>query len=76
MKCGSPMHCKSKGLYEFFSGGKCKKLEQGVNFVRLTTPFDVKQSYHEAGWDSYCSAEWLLQACGTSGKTRSVGSLP
>ncbi|XP_045491680.1 pre-piRNA 3'-exonuclease trimmer-like [Colias croceus] len=65
-------------LYEFFSEGKCKKLENGVNFIRLTTPFNVKQSYHEAGWDSFCSAYCFIRlghwaACELIGKYRPVG---
>ncbi|KAL0894106.1 hypothetical protein ABMA27_014150 [Loxostege sticticalis] len=65
-------------LYEFFSEGKCKKLQQGVNPIRLKTPFNVKQSYHEAGWDSYCSGYCFIRmghwaACEISGKYRPVG---
>ncbi|XP_045784102.1 pre-piRNA 3'-exonuclease trimmer-like [Maniola jurtina] len=65
-------------LYEFFSEGKCKKLESGVNFIKLSTPFNVKQSYHEAGWDSYCSGYCFIRmshwaACDNSGKYRPVG---
>lgn len=44
-------------LYEFFSEAKCKRLEKGINFIKLSTPFSVKQTYHEAGWDSYCAGE-------------------
>ncbi|KAM3963083.1 pre-piRNA 3'-exonuclease trimmer [Aphomia sociella] len=65
-------------LYEFFAQGKCKKLENGANLVRLTTPFGDKQSYHEAGWDSYCSGYCFIRlghwaACENSGKYRPVG---
>ncbi|XP_053625964.2 pre-piRNA 3'-exonuclease trimmer-like isoform X2 [Plodia interpunctella] len=65
-------------LYEFFSEGKCKKLEHGVNLIRLSTPFDVKQSYHEAGWDSYCSGYCFIRlghwaACENSGAYRPLG---
>ncbi|CAG9783910.1 unnamed protein product [Diatraea saccharalis] len=67
-----------KDLYEFFAEGKCKKLEQGINPIRLSTPFDVKQSYHEAGWDSFCSGYCFVRlghwaACESSGKYRPVG---
>ncbi|XP_072943577.1 pre-piRNA 3'-exonuclease trimmer-like isoform X2 [Epargyreus clarus] len=67
-----------RDLYEFFSEGKCKKLESGVNFIRLSTPFNVKQSYHEAGWDSYCSGYCFIRlghwaACENMGKYRPVG---
>ncbi|XP_041977252.1 pre-piRNA 3'-exonuclease trimmer-like [Aricia agestis] len=48
-------------LYEFFSQGRCKRLEKGVNFIQLTTAFDVKQSYHEAGWDSACSGYCFIR---------------
>ncbi|XP_052737403.1 pre-piRNA 3'-exonuclease trimmer [Bicyclus anynana] len=65
-------------LYEFFSEGKCRKLQKGVNFIKLSTPFDVKQSYHEAGWDSYCSGYCFIRmghwaACENRGKYRLVG---
>ncbi|XP_049867483.1 pre-piRNA 3'-exonuclease trimmer-like [Pectinophora gossypiella] len=65
-------------LYEFFSEGKCKKLQHGVNLIRLSTPFDVNQSYHEAGWDSYCSGYCFIRlghwaACENIGKFRPVG---
>ncbi|XP_026329312.1 pre-piRNA 3'-exonuclease trimmer-like [Hyposmocoma kahamanoa] len=65
-------------LYEFFSEGKCKKLQTGVNLIKLSTPFDVKQTYHEAGWDSYCSGYCFIRlghwaACENSGKYRPVG---
>ncbi|KAJ0180678.1 hypothetical protein K1T71_004082 [Dendrolimus kikuchii] len=65
-------------LYEFFSEGKCKKLQNGVNLIKLSTPFNVKQSYHEAGWDSFCSAYCFIRlghwaACEIRGKYRPVG---
>lgn len=65
-------------LYEFFAQGKCKKLENGVNLIRLSTPFSEKQSFHEAGWDSYCSGYCFIRmghwaACEISGKYRPVG---
>ncbi|RVE48606.1 hypothetical protein evm_006795 [Chilo suppressalis] len=65
-------------LYEFFAEGKCKKLELGVNPIRLSTPFDVKQSYHEAGWDSFCSGYCFIRlghwaASEASGQHRPVG---
>ncbi|XP_075969833.1 pre-piRNA 3'-exonuclease trimmer-like isoform X2 [Anticarsia gemmatalis] len=65
-------------LYEFFSEGKCKKLQNGVNFIQVSRPFNVKQSYHEAGWDSYCSGYCFIRlghwaACENRGKYRPVG---
>ncbi|OWR49885.1 Poly [Danaus plexippus plexippus] len=48
-------------LYEFFYEGKCKKLQKGLSQIKLNTPFDVKQSYHEAGWDSYCSGYCFIR---------------
>ncbi|CAG4988616.1 unnamed protein product [Parnassius apollo] len=65
-------------LYEFFAEGKCKKLQNGVNFVKLSTPFNVNQSYHEAGWDSYCTGYCFIRlghwaACENRGKYRPVG---
>lgn len=65
-------------LYEFFAERKCKKLEYGINIVRLTTPFDVKQSYHEAGWDAYCSGYCFIRlghwaACENRGKSHVIG---
>ncbi|XP_026724655.1 pre-piRNA 3'-exonuclease trimmer-like isoform X2 [Trichoplusia ni] len=42
-------------LYEFFSEGKCKQLRKGVNHIKLSREFKDNQTYHEAGWDSYCS---------------------
>ncbi|XP_059057054.1 pre-piRNA 3'-exonuclease trimmer-like isoform X2 [Achroia grisella] len=65
-------------LYEFFAQGKCKKLENGVNLIRLSTPFGEKQSFHEAGWDSYCSGYCFIRlghwaACENSGVYRPVG---
>ncbi|KAL4714556.1 hypothetical protein ACJJTC_006602 [Scirpophaga incertulas] len=65
-------------LYEFFAEGKCKKLEKAVNPIRLNTPFDVKQSYHEAGWDSFCSGYCFIRlghwaACDTIGHAKPMG---
>lgn len=65
-------------LYEFFSEAKCKKLQNGVNLIKLSTPFDVQQTYHEAGWDSYCSGYCFVRlghwaACENIGKFRPVG---
>ncbi|CAH4037251.1 pre-piRNA 3'-exonuclease trimmer-like [Pieris brassicae] len=65
-------------LYEFFAEGKCKKLEKGVNLIRLMTSFNVKQSFHEAGWDSYCSGYCFIRlghwaACELRGHNRPVG---
>lgn len=65
-------------LYEFFAEGKCKKLQNGVNFIRMSRPFDVKQTYHEAGWDSYCSGYCFIRlghwmACENSGFYKPVG---
>lgn len=47
-------------LYEFFAGGRCKKLQNGLNDIVLSTPFSVNQTYHEAGWDSYCTGITIL----------------
>ncbi|PZC81702.1 hypothetical protein B5X24_HaOG212146 [Helicoverpa armigera] len=65
-------------LYEFFSEGKCKKLQNGVNLIKLSRPFNVKQSYHEAGWDSYCTGYCFIRlghwtACENRGSYRPVG---
>ncbi|XP_073943736.1 pre-piRNA 3'-exonuclease trimmer-like isoform X2 [Choristoneura fumiferana] len=65
-------------LYEFFSEAKCRKLQNGVNLIKLSTPFDVKQSYHEAGWDSFCTGYCFIRlghwaACENSGNYRPVG---
>ncbi|KAJ2952915.1 hypothetical protein O0L34_g7283 [Tuta absoluta] len=65
-------------LYEFFSERKCKKLQNGVNLIKLSSPFNVNQTYHEAGWDSYCSGYCFIRlghwaACENSGKYRPVG---
>ncbi|XP_045445397.1 pre-piRNA 3'-exonuclease trimmer-like [Melitaea cinxia] len=65
-------------LYEFFSEAKCKRLEKGINFIKLSSPFNVKQTYHEAGWDSYCAGYCFIRlghwaACETSGSYKPVG---
>ncbi|KAJ8722536.1 hypothetical protein PYW07_003716 [Mythimna separata] len=65
-------------LYEFFAEGKCKKLQNGVNFIKLSRPFNVKQTYHEAGWDSFCSGYCFIRlghwaACENRGSYRPVG---
>ncbi|CAH2241184.1 jg3250 [Pararge aegeria aegeria] len=65
-------------LYEFFSEGKCKKLEKGVNSIKMSPSFDIKQSYHEAGWDSYCSGYCFIRmghwaACENRGRYKLVG---
>ncbi|KAG6448356.1 hypothetical protein O3G_MSEX005463 [Manduca sexta] len=65
-------------LYEFFSEGKCKKLQNELNFIKLSTPFNVKQTYHEAGWDSYCTGHIFIRfghwaASENRGRSRAVG---
>ncbi|CAH2073510.1 unnamed protein product, partial [Iphiclides podalirius] len=65
-------------LYEFFVNGRCKKLQYGLNEIKLSTPFNVNQSYHEAGWDSYCTGYCFIRlghwaACENSGRHRPVG---
>lgn len=42
-------------LYEFFAEGQCRRLEYDANFVILTQEFGEYQTYHEAGWDSFCT---------------------
>ncbi|XP_037973775.2 pre-piRNA 3'-exonuclease trimmer [Plutella xylostella] len=65
-------------LFEFFSERKCMKLEKGLNRVRLSTEFNLKQTYHEAGWDSYCAgycflrlAQWAAARCSGAHKPAS-----
>ncbi|KPJ06242.1 Poly(A)-specific ribonuclease PARN-like domain-containing protein 1 [Papilio machaon] len=65
-------------LHEFFAKGKYKKLQNGINFITLIPPFNEKQSYHEAGWDSYCSGFCFIRlgqwaACDNMGVYRPVG---
>ncbi|CAB3228579.1 unnamed protein product [Arctia plantaginis] len=65
-------------LYEFFAEGKCRKLQNGVSFIKVSQPFNVKQTYHEAGWDSFCSGYCFIRlghwmACENSGTYRPVG---
>ncbi|XP_050344681.1 pre-piRNA 3'-exonuclease trimmer-like isoform X2 [Nymphalis io] len=65
-------------LYEFFLEGKLSWLQTGMNIVKLKIPFDVNQTYHEAGWDSYCSGYCFIRlghwaACEANGNLKPVG---
>ncbi|XP_068629732.1 pre-piRNA 3'-exonuclease trimmer-like [Battus philenor] len=64
-------------LYEFFAEAKCEKLQTGINFVRLIGQSNMNKSYHEAGWDSFCTGYCFVRlghwaACENIGKQRPV----
>ncbi|XP_022820149.1 pre-piRNA 3'-exonuclease trimmer-like [Spodoptera litura] len=65
-------------LYEFFAERKFMKLHMWANDIELRKPFASNQTYHEAGWDSYCTgfcfirlAHWV--ACENRGNFANVG---
>ncbi|KAF9421898.1 hypothetical protein HW555_002338 [Spodoptera exigua] len=65
-------------LYEFFAERKFKKLQMWVNTIQLSRPFAANQTYHEAGWDSYCTGFCFVRlghwvACENRGSFVNVG---
>lgn len=65
-------------LYEFFAERKFMKLHNFSNDIQTSRPFASNQTYHEAGWDSYCTGfcfirlgQWV--ACENRGSFANVG---